>query len=99
MTPVDPAIMFEAIANGEGDATLAPWLPSTHASFYEKHKENVVDLGENLTGTQNGLVVPEYMDIDSIEDLQPKKNNKTYKKKGEFPYREFSFIVLLFFDH
>ena len=70
VTPVDPAIMFEAIANGEGDATLAPWLPSTHASFYEKHKENVVDLGENLTGTQNGLVVPEYMDIDSIEDLQ-----------------------------
>ena len=73
VTPVDPAIMFEAIANGEGDATLAPWLPSTHASFYEKHKENVVDLGENLTGTQNGLVVPEYMDIDSIEDLQPKE--------------------------
>ena len=45
----------------------------THASFYEKHKENIVDLGENLTGTQNGLVVPEYMDIDSIEDLQPKE--------------------------
>jgi glycine betaine/proline transport system substrate-binding protein len=73
VTPVDPAIMFEAIANGEGDATVAPWLPSTHSSFYEKHKEDIVDLGENLTGTQNGLVVPEYMDIDSIEDLQPKE--------------------------
>ena len=72
MTPVDPAIMFEAIANGQADANLAPWLPSTHSSFYEKHQgRTLLTLGENLTGTQNGLVVPEYMDIDSIEDLQP----------------------------
>jgi len=73
VTPVDPAIMFQAIATGEGDATVAPWLPSTHASFYEKHKEDMIDLGENLKGTQIGLVVPAYMDIDSIEDLQPKE--------------------------
>ncbi|MFF5995994.1 glycine betaine ABC transporter substrate-binding protein [Lysinibacillus sp. KU-BSD001] len=73
VTPVDPAIMFQAIATGEADATVAPWLPSTHQSFYEKHKEDVVDLGENLKGTQTGFVVPTYMDIDSIEDLQPKE--------------------------
>jgi glycine betaine/proline transport system substrate-binding protein len=69
MTPVDPAIMFEAIANGEGDATVAPWLPTTHAAFYEKHKDSIDDLGPNLTGTQNGFVVPSYVEIDSIEDL------------------------------
>ncbi|MFC7685998.1 glycine betaine ABC transporter substrate-binding protein [Ureibacillus sp. GCM10028918] len=73
LTPVDPAIMFEAIASGEGDATVAPWLPTTHNSFYEKHADDLVDLGENLKGTQNGFVVPAYMEIDSIEDLQPKK--------------------------
>ncbi|MBM7664478.1 glycine betaine/proline transport system substrate-binding protein [Solibacillus kalamii] len=71
--PVDPAIMFQAIATGEGDATVAPWLPTTHQAFYEKHKDDIVDLGENLEGTQNGFVVPAYMDIDSIEDLEPKK--------------------------
>lgn len=71
--PVDPAIMFQAIATGEGDATVAPWLPTTHQSFYEKHKDDIVDLGENLEGTQNGFVVPAYMDIDSIEDLEPKE--------------------------
>ena len=60
VTPVDPAIMFEAVATGQADATVAPWLPSTHSSFYEKHKEDIVDLGENLTGTQNGLIVPVY---------------------------------------
>ncbi len=73
LTPVDPAIMFQAVAGGDADASVAPWLPSTHGSFYEKHKDNIVDLGENLKGTKNGLVVPEYMDIDSIEDLQPKE--------------------------
>lgn len=73
VTPVDPAIMFQAIATGEGDATVAPWLPTTHKAFYEKHKEDIIDLGENLEGTQNGFVVPAYMDIDSIEELEPKK--------------------------
>ncbi|MEK4426858.1 glycine betaine ABC transporter substrate-binding protein [Solibacillus sp. FSL K6-1523] len=73
VTPVDPAIMFQAIATGKADATVAPWLPSTHQSFYEKLKEDIVDLGENLKGTKNGFVVPEYMNIDSIEDLQPKE--------------------------
>lgn len=73
ITPVDPAIMVEAVANGEADASVAPWLPSTHKPFIEKHQDNIIDLGVNLEGTQNGLVVPAYMDIDSIEDLEPKK--------------------------
>lgn len=70
ITPVDPAIMFQAIATGEGDLTLAPWLPATHGSFYEKHKDSFIDLGANLEGARIGLAVPTYMDIDSIEDLK-----------------------------
>lgn len=73
VTSVDPAVMFEAIANGGADASIAPWLPVTHGAFYEKHEEDMIDLGENLTGTQNGIAVPAYMDIDSIEDLKPKE--------------------------
>lgn len=73
LTPVDPVIMFQAIATGEGDVSVAPWLPATHASFYEQYKEDIVDLGENLTGAKIGMVVSKYMDIDSIEDLQPKQ--------------------------
>lgn len=73
VTPVDPAVMFSAIASGDGDASLAPWLPSTHGAFYEEYKEDIVDLGPNLTGTQNGFTVPAYMEIDSIEDLPAKE--------------------------
>jgi len=71
LTPVDPAIMFQAIATGEADASVAPVLPVTHGAFYEEYQDDIVDLGPNLTGTKIGLTVPGYMDIDSIEDLEP----------------------------
>ncbi|MEI3606396.1 glycine betaine ABC transporter substrate-binding protein [Pseudogracilibacillus sp. SE30717A] len=72
VTPVDVAIVFESVANGDADATVAAWLPATHKDFYEKHQDDLIDLGPNLMGAVIGLVVPEYMDIDSIEDLEPK---------------------------
>lgn len=71
LTPVDPSIMFQVIAKGDGDASLAPWMPATHAAFYEKYEGEFEDLGENLRGARIGLVVPSYMNIDSIEDLEP----------------------------
>ncbi len=69
MTPLDNAIMWSAVAEGQADAMVAAWLPNTHASQYETYGEDVVDLGENLEGAKIGFVVPSYMDIDSIEDL------------------------------
>lgn len=71
ITPVDVAVMFESIAGGDGDATLAAWLPITHKDFYDSYKDDFDDLGANLEGAKIGLVVPAYMDIDSIEDLEP----------------------------
>jgi glycine betaine/proline transport system substrate-binding protein len=73
LTPVDPAIMFKAVATGEADATLAPWMPATHGALYEQYEDDFEDLGSNIEGAKIGLAVPSYMDIDSIEDLQPKK--------------------------
>ncbi|API88245.1 glycine/betaine ABC transporter [Marinilactibacillus sp. 15R] len=72
ITSVDPAIIFQSIATGEADASLAPWLPSTHGAFMEEYGEDIDDLGENLGGAVNAFTVPEYMEIDSIEDLPSK---------------------------
>lgn len=69
LTPLDNAIMWEAVSTGEADAMVAGWLPNTHGSQYEEYKDNLVELGENLTGAKVGLVVPSYMDVNSIEDL------------------------------
>lgn len=73
LTPVDPAVVFQALASGDADASLAPWIPVTHGDFYEEYQEDIVDLGANLTGARIGFAVPEYMDIESIEDLQPQE--------------------------
>jgi len=70
VTEVDVAVVFESVASGDVDATLAAWLPLTHSDFYEANQDSFEDLGPNLEGAKIGLVVPEYMDIDSIEDLE-----------------------------
>lgn len=74
LTPLDNAIMWEAVAKGEADAMVAGWLPNTHAAQYEQYKDSLVELGENLAGAKIGLVVPSYMDVNSIEDLTEEAN-------------------------
>ena len=69
LTPLDNAIMWEAVSKGEADAMVAGWLPATHSAQLEKYGANLEDLGANLEGAKIGLVVPSYMDINSIEDL------------------------------
>nr|WP_096911886.1 glycine betaine ABC transporter substrate-binding protein [Neobacillus jeddahensis] len=67
---VEAGPMWTGVADGSLDAHVAGWLPSTHADYYKKYEGKFEDLGENLEGTKLGLVVPAYMDIDSIEDLK-----------------------------
>lgn len=74
LTPLDNAIMWEAVSKGEADAMVAGWLPATHAAQYEKYGADLVDLGPNLDGAKIGLVVPTYMDVDSIDDLSDQAN-------------------------
>lgn len=74
LVPLDNAVMWEAVSTGEADGMVAAWLPGTHGSQFEKYGDQVVDLGENLEGAKIGLVVPEYMDVNSIADLKDEAN-------------------------
>jgi glycine betaine/proline transport system substrate-binding protein len=67
--PVSGAAMWQGLASNDADAMVAAWLPTTHANYLDKVKEKVVDLGPNLVGTRVGLVVPSYVTIDSIAEL------------------------------
>lgn len=71
LTPLDNAVMWSAVAEGQADGMVAAWLPGTHATQLEEYGDQMVNLGENLEGAKIGFVVPSYMDIDSIEDLTP----------------------------
>lgn len=69
LVSVDEAVLFESIASGESDLTTSAWLPISHGNFYENTKDSIDNMGTNLEGTRAGLVVPTYMDVDSMEDL------------------------------
>lgn len=70
LSQVEVGPMFAGVANGSADGTVGAWLPTTHVEYYNTYKNDFIDLGQNLQGTKNGLVVPKYVDIDSVEDLK-----------------------------
>jgi len=78
--------MWESIAAGDQDATVAAWLPSLQSRFLEEHRSEVQDLGPNLEGTKIGLVVPDYVNIDSITELESKADKFNNKIVGIDPH-------------
>lgn len=72
LTPVSAAAMWEAVATGDADAMAAGWLPTTHAAYYAKLKDQVDLVGANLTGARLGWAVPDYTPLTSIADLKTK---------------------------
>lgn len=70
LSQVEAGPMWIGVSTGDVDGMVAAWLPTTHAEYYNKLSGEMEDLGPNLSGTKLGLVVPAYMEIDSIEDLK-----------------------------
>jgi len=86
LLPVSLIAMWESIAAGDQDAMVSAWLPSLQARFLEKFKSRVDNLGPNLRGTKIGLVVPQYVSIDSIAELKAHPEKFDYKIIGIDPY-------------
>jgi glycine betaine/proline transport system substrate-binding protein len=74
VTQADVAPTFVSVANGSTDAFLDVWLPVTHKNQMEKYGDDLVNLGVNYEGAKIGLVVPEYVEINSIEELNRNKS-------------------------
>lgn len=74
LMPVATGIMWQGVAKGQLDAMLSAWLPVTHGAYYEKLKDEVVNLGPNFNDAKIGLIVPEYVTAKSIGDLQAQKD-------------------------
>ncbi|MDR5659043.1 glycine betaine ABC transporter substrate-binding protein [Serpentinicella sp. ANB-PHB4] len=69
---LDPsaALLYQGLAEDDIDFITTAWLPFTHGNYMEQYGDQIDDLGSNFGGDAVlALVVPEYMDIDSIEDL------------------------------
>lgn len=79
LIPVTAAIMWQAVAISEVDGHVAAWLETTHAHYLKAVKDKVEHLGPNLVGTKIGLVVPQYVTINSIDELNA--NIYQFKRK------------------
>ena len=69
LTPVGAAAMWQALSSGDVDFITTAWLPITHGHYMDRVGDNVDDMGPALEGARIGLVVPTYVDIDSMEEM------------------------------
>ncbi|HQU14501.1 MAG: hypothetical protein B7Z66_02545 [Chromatiales bacterium 21-64-14] len=74
LVSLDPGPMWQGVAQGDLDLSVSAWLPTTHQAYYAKLWTKVINLGPNLYGTRIGLVVPDYVGIDRIDQLNTVKN-------------------------
>lgn len=83
--PVAAAAMWQAMSTGDADGMVCAWLPVTHADYLAKVKDNVENLGPNTKGAKIGWVVPKYVTINSIEELNANKDKFDGKVIGIDP--------------
>ncbi|HWV68046.1 glycine betaine ABC transporter substrate-binding protein [Chitinophaga sp.] len=69
----DVAPVFAAVAGGDADVFLDTWMPVTHQNYMETFAQQVTVLNTNFEGAKIGLVVPDYVTIKSIEELNGAK--------------------------
>lgn len=65
----DVAPVFAAVAGGDADVFLDTWMPVTHKEYIDKFGANLEMLGTNFKSARIGFVVPDYVKINSIEEL------------------------------
>lgn len=70
----DKALLYNSVAQGKIDVTFEVWLPSGDKPAFDKVKDSVVRIGPWFKEANLGLVVPDYVAIDSIDQLNANKN-------------------------
>ena len=66
----DAAPLYTGLAQGDVDIYPSAWIDVTHADYWKQYGDDLVDFGSYYDGAVLTLAVPDYMDIDSIEDLK-----------------------------
>ena len=76
LTNLDPGLIFAELSkeNSKGDVFMDAWLPNTHKHYWADYGDKLVKLGESFSEGTTGLVVPSYLPINSIEELNEYKD-------------------------
>lgn len=73
LTPVAVGPMYMAVAAGDVEGTLASWQP-IQGDNLRAVGDKLENLGPNMVGVLSGMVVPSYVTIDKIEELNSVKD-------------------------
>jgi len=70
LVAVDAGPLYQALAKGDVDFTTTGWLPYTHEAYWDTYGDQIDYVHDNIHGAASmGLVVPSYVTIDSIDEL------------------------------
>ena len=78
----DIAPIFASVSHKKADLFMDAWLPLTHAVYMKKYGNNLENLGDIYNNACLGLVVPQYVTINSIEELNGVKDRFSSKIVG-----------------
>jgi glycine betaine/proline transport system substrate-binding protein len=70
MKQLDVAPTFVGLAEGDIDLFFDAWLPTTHSDYWEDYGDQVEDIGVWYDNAKLTIAVPEYVDAQTIADLQ-----------------------------
>ncbi len=80
LTAADVAPAYVSIAQGDKDAYMEAWLPTTHKAYLDKYGDDIVKIGTVYEGTSLGLVVPQYMYDDGVQNISDLLKPEVQKK-------------------
>ncbi|MDG6244520.1 MAG: glycine betaine ABC transporter substrate-binding protein [Methanolobus sp.] len=71
---VDAGALYQGLADSQFDFTTSAWLPQTQKNYWERYGEDIDSVAVNLEDCRIGLVVPAYVTIDSIDELNDNRD-------------------------
>lgn len=73
----DKSPIWTGVAEGDLDVHFEAWMPKSDKPMWDEYKDSIEKYGPWFEGTQIGLAVPSYMDIDSIDELNAHRDQFT----------------------
>lgn len=71
---IEPGPIYAALSRGDADLYMDAWLPYTHKDYWTRFGDRLDVAGVVFDDGITGLVVPSYVDINSIEELNANKD-------------------------
>ncbi|WP_027370312.1 glycine betaine ABC transporter substrate-binding protein [Desulfovermiculus halophilus] len=76
----DIGIQYQGVANGDIDAMIMSWLPTTQKDYWDRFAKDVVNLGPIYTRARLGWAVPSYIPKDKLNSISDLTNPEVAEK-------------------